>query len=110
MEDLGIQFPLTPITEKTFKRQGWEKCIEEEHGEDGEVTKFVYWILPLPKDNPDRDCAQLISTANDEWKDYDNLSKGEYCVEMMGFFGLGLCWNEQELEILYKSLTHSDIE
>ena len=110
MKDLEIEFPTTPITEKTFKRQGWEKCIEEEHGEDGEVTKFVYWTLPLPKDNPENDCAQFISSANDEWKEYPNLKKGEYCVELMGFFGLGLCWNEQELEILYKSLTHLDIE
>ena len=30
MIDLGIDFPPIPITEKTFIRQGWEKCTEEE--------------------------------------------------------------------------------
>ena len=30
MKDLEIEFPVTPITEKTFIRQGWEKCTEEE--------------------------------------------------------------------------------
>jgi hypothetical protein len=110
MKDLGIEFPLTPITEKTFKRQGWEMCKESEDSEDGETTTFTYWLLPLPKDNPENDCAQLVSSANDEWNEYPNLKKGEYCVELLGFFGLGVCWNEEELEILYKSLTHLDIE
>ena len=110
MKDLEIEFHVTPITEKTFIRQGWERCIEEEVDEDGEVVKFIYWILPLPKDNPEKDCAQLVSSADDEWNEYPNLIKGEYCVELLGFFGLGLCWTEEELEILYKSLTHLDIE
>jgi hypothetical protein len=110
MKDLEIEFPVTPITKKTFIRQGWEKCIEEEVDEEGEVTKFFYWVLPIPKDNPDDDCAQIISSANDEWEEYPNLKKGEYCVELLGFFGLGLCWTEEEIEILYKSLTHLDIE
>ena len=110
MKDLEIEFPVTPITEKTFIRQGWEKCTEEEVDDEGEVTKFSYWVLPIPKDNPDDDCAQIISSANDEWEEYPNLKKGEYCVELLGFFGLGLCWTEEEIEILYKSLTHLDIE
>ncbi len=109
MIDLEIEFPPTPITEKTFIRQKWEKCVEEEEV-DGEVIKFTYWVLPLPKDNPENDCAQLVSSADDEWNEYPNLKKGEYCVELLGFFGLGLCWTEEELEILYKSLTHLDIE
>jgi len=110
MKDLEIEFPTTPITEKTFIRQKWEKCIEEEVDEEGEVETFSYWVLPLPKDNPESDCVQLVSSADDEWKEYPNLKKGEYCVELLGFFGLGLCWTEEELEILYKSLTHLDIE
>ena len=110
MLDLGIEVPPIPITEKTFIRQKWEKCIEEEETEDGEIIKFTYWVLPLPKDNPENDCAQLVSSADDEWEEYPNLKKGEYCVELLGFFGLGLCWTEEELEILYKSLTHMDIE
>ena len=39
MKNLEIEFPTTPITEKTFKRQGWEKSIEEEHGEDQDEEK-----------------------------------------------------------------------
>ena len=74
MKDLEIEFPVTPITKKTFIRQGWEKCIEEEVDEEGEVTKFFYWVLPIPKDNPDDDCAQIISSANDEWEEYPNFN------------------------------------
>jgi hypothetical protein len=110
MIDLGITFPPIPITKKTFIRQGWEENIEEEVDENGETIKFTYWVLPLPKDNPETECAQLVSSADDEWNEYPNLKKGEYCVELLGFFGLGLCWTEEELEILYKSLTQLDIE
>jgi len=110
MIDLEIPFPPIPITKKTFIRQGWEENIEEEVDEEGETIKFTYWILPLPKDNPETDCAQLVSSADDEWNEYPNLKKGEYCVELLGFFGLGFCEYEQEIEILYKALTHLDIE
>ena len=48
MIDLGIEFPATPITKKTFLRQGWEENIEEEVDENGEPIKFTYWVLPLP--------------------------------------------------------------
>ena len=52
----------------------------------------------------------LISSANDEWEDLDNLSKGEYVIELQDSFGLGLCWTEEEIEILYKALTTLNIE
>jgi hypothetical protein len=110
MKNLEIEFPFTPITEKTFLRQKWERVIEEEETEDGENVKFTYWTLPLPKDNPESDCACFVSSADDEWDEYPNLVKGEYVVELLGFFGLGVCWTEQEIEILYKALTHGDIE
>jgi len=106
-----LEFPVTPITEKTFERQGWEKHIERDE-KSGE--SYYYWILyytlPIPKDNPEEDCVQLISSANDEWDDFDNLKKGEFVVEIDGSFGLGLCWTEEDIEILYKALTTSDIE
>ena len=106
-----LEFPMTPITEDTFERQGWEKHEGEDVDEkNGETVKFYYYTLPLPKDNPEEDCVQLISSANDEWDDYDNLKKGEFVVEIDGSFGLGLCWTEEEIEILYKALTTSDIE
>jgi len=103
-----IEFPFLPITEKTFERQGWQKVTEkDESSEDGE--SFTYYILPLPKDNPDENCPVLISSANDEWKELD-IEKGEYFVEIADFFGLGVCSTEEELEILYRSLTKQEIE
>ena len=63
-----IEFPVTPITEETFERQGWEK-----YEDDFDGNKFHYFVLPLPKDNPENDCMCLISSANDEWEDLDNI-------------------------------------
>ena len=96
------EFPVIPITEKTFERQSWEKHIDM----DGESnTEYYYYMLPLPKDNPDERAPCLISTTNDEYQDFPELKKGEYYVEMDGAFGLGLCRYEEEIDILYKSLT-----
>jgi len=100
-----MDFPYTPITEETFERQGWIRVDDVE--EDGD--KFYYWILPLPKDNPDDKCPCLISTADDEWEDY-NIKKGEYIIEIDGLLGLGGCTNEEELEILYRALTRTELE
>lgn len=103
-----VEFPFIPITEKTFKRQGWERVTETEE-DSQEPETFSYYILPLPKDNPDENCPVLISSADDEWKELD-IEKGEYFVEIADFFGLGLCSTEEELEILYRSLTKQEIE
>lgn len=103
-----IEFPFIQITEKTFERQGWEKVTEiDEESEEPET--YTYYVLPLPKDNPDENCPVLISSADDEWKDL-GIKKGEYFVEVADFFGLGLCTTEEELEILYRSLTKQEIE
>lgn len=101
------EFPVIPITEKTFERQGWEKHIDL----DGETNlEYYYYMLPLPKDNPDENAPVFISSTNDEWEDFDNLKKGEYIVEVDGLNGLGLCWTEEELEVLYRALTSHNIE
>jgi len=106
-----FEFPVTPITEKTFERQKWERHEEEEIDEiNGEIIKYYFYTLPIPKDNPESDCIQLISCANDEWNSFENLKKGEYVVQIDKSFGLGLCWTEEDLEILYKSLTTNDLE
>ena len=103
-----IEFPFIQITEKTFERQGWEKVTEiDEESEEPET--YTYYVLPLPKDNPDENCPVLISSADDEWKDL-GIKKGEYFVEVADFFGLGLCTTEEELEILYRSLTKVEID
>ena len=104
-----IEWPLTPITEETFERQDWERYDEVEITKDGKKDKYYYFMLPLPKDNPDENCPVLISSADDEWKELD-IKKGEYFVEIADFFGLGLCSTEEELEILYRSLTKQEIE
>jgi hypothetical protein len=100
-----IDFPYTPITEETFERQGWLRF--EDNEDDGDT--FHYWILPLPKDNPDDKCPVLISSADDEYSDL-GLEKGQYMVEIDGMLGLGMCRNEEEIELLYRALTRSELE
>jgi len=110
MNEEFIEFPFLPITEKTFERQGWEKIIENDgEDEDSEPITFYYWILHLPKDNPDENCPVLISTTNDSYKEL-GLKKGEYLVEIENFYSLGQCNTEEELQILYRALTGSPIE
>jgi hypothetical protein len=104
-----IEFPFIPITKETFERQGWEKVEEKEISSGGEELFYHYYILPLPKDNPDDNCPVLLSSANDEWEEL-KIKKGEFFVEVADFFGLGLCTTEEELEILYRSLTKEEIE
>lgn len=107
---MEFDFPYTPITEETFERQGWEMIVENEVNiETGELEEFYYFILPLPKDNPDEHGPVLMSSANDDWETL-GIKNGEYMVEIDGTNGLGLCTNEEELEILYRALTRTQIE
>jgi len=101
-------WPLTPITEETFERQGWKMVVEKDEQGD-EVEEYYYWYLPLPKDNPDENVPVLISCANDDYSDL-GIKKGEYFVEIEDMFGLGICTSEEELEILYRALTKQEIE
>lgn len=111
MEKQFIEFPTTPITDATFERQGWEMIVEREEPdeEDEKGDEYYYWVLPLPKDNPDENCFELISSANDEAVEI-GLEPGCYAVEIANMNGLGLCLCEEELEILYRSLTKSEID
>jgi len=103
-------WPLTPITDETFERQGWEMMVDkEEEGDYNESQEYYYWVLPLPKDNPDDKAPTLISSYNDDYTDL-NIKKGEYFVEIQDMFGLGICTSEEELEILYRGLTKTEIE
>ena len=105
-----IEFPLLPITKETFERQGWEEYTENEgYDEEGNSIKYTYYILPLPKDNPEEKAPILISSADDEWEEL-GIKKGEFYVEIANFYGLGLCTTEEELEILYRTLTKQDLE
>jgi hypothetical protein len=110
-----IEFPETPITEKTFIKQGWLRVDETEEDEDSdgegeEVSEysFYYFVLPLPKDNPDSECKMLISNCNDEYKEI-GIPKGQYYIELENAHGLGFCQSEEEIEILYRALTGREI-
>jgi len=105
---IEVDFPYTPITEETFERQGWEMAVEKEDA-GGELEEYYYFYLPLPKDNPDEHATVLLSCANDDYKTL-GINKGEYYIEIDGTNGLGLCTNEEELEILYRALTRREIE
>ena len=96
-------FEGTPITEETFQKQGWEKVEETEDGEP-----FHYYILPLPKDNPDKNAPCLISSANDDWE-YLGLPKGTFRVEIFDLNGLGYCEFEEDIEDLYAILCKEDL-
>lgn len=105
-----IEFPFIPITKNTFERQGWEKNTETDgEDEEGNPLTFTYYTLPLPKDNPDERAPCLISCADDEQEEL-GLEKDEFVVEIHELNGLGLCKTEEELAILYRSLTNEDIE
>lgn len=98
-----IEIDETPITETTFKAQGWEKKTETMDDEE-----YTYWILPLPKDNPDEDAVYLISSADDEWDELA-LPKGQFVVELFNLNGLGYSESEEQIEILYRALTAKDV-
>ena len=138
MRTKEVKFPLTPITEETFERQGWRKCdvnepLFEELGEgldeffdemeDDEIEEpkepmekpeaiAWYYTLAIPKDRNDPYCPRLVSNATDEsglLKEM-GLPEGTFFVELMDWDGLGYCQSEEDIEILYKALTGKDLE
>lgn len=98
-----INDTITPITDETFKKQGWEK-FDVGTDEDG----IFYWSIPLPKDNPDASAPCLISTVNDDWQ-YLEIPEGTYTVSLYNMNGLGHCIYEEDIEDLYSVLTKEDI-
>jgi hypothetical protein len=130
MRSKEFKLPTTPITEKTFIRQGWEKHSVgeryiEDDGFDDEIEEFendeeeiedddaYYWTLPLPKDRKDDPYAVVLaSNATDELSIVREfgLQEGTFVIEIFDSDGLGLCTNEEELEVLYRALTGEEIE
>jgi len=114
MRKKEIKLPLTPITEKTFERQGWTKhnigdAIMDDDTNDSDA---YYFSISLPKERDDEYAPQLVSNATDELgilKDI-GLKPGQFFVEMADTDGLGFCSSEEELQILYSALTGEDIE
>ena len=134
MRTKEVKFPLTPITEETFIRQGWRKCdvnepLFEEFGEDddffdetesdeieepSDASEAIAWYytLAIPKDRTDPYCPRLVSNATDEsglLKEME-LPEGTFFVELMDWDGLGYCQSEEDIEILYKALTGTNLE
>jgi hypothetical protein len=136
MRSKEVKFPLTPITEETFIRQGWRKCdvnepLFEEFGEESDDDFFDeiegdeiqetsdsseaiawYYTLSIPKDRTDPYCPRLVSNATDEsglLKEME-LPEGTFFVELMDWDGLGYCQSEEDIEILYKALTGTNLE
>ena len=131
MRTKEVKFPLTPITEETFIRQGWRKCdvnepLFDEFGEDldemedEEIEEPIekpeaiawYYTLAIPKDRTDPYCPRLVSNATDEsglLKEME-LPEGTFFVELMDWDGLGYCQSEEAIEILYKALTGTNLE
>lgn len=82
--------------------------MEPKYPNQGEwEDEYYFWVLKLPRDWPDDNCLTLISTTNDHH--IPGFNKGEYIAELYGEHGLGTCQSEEQLEILYKSLTGESI-
>ena len=56
-------WPLNPITDETFERQGWEMNVERDEGEE-----YYFYTLPLQKIIQPKSPV-LISSCNDDYKD-----------------------------------------
>ena len=97
-----VQFPQTPITEETFKKR-----LEKEYDSDNEMEEIYQYTLNLPKQSRDPYGLQLISTTNVD--KIRGIEKGCYVVQLLDCNGLGQCTTEEEIEVLYKTLTRKSI-
>jgi hypothetical protein len=118
---------LTPITEETFKRQGWvkhsvedmemfdepqyKKDDEDEDDDDSDDTPY-FFTLPIPKNRIDKYAPMFVSNVSSDLEELKSmgLKPGQYFIEILDMDGLGFSASEEELEILYKSLTGNYIE
>jgi hypothetical protein len=118
MPRISKKLPLTPLTDETFRRQGWKKYKfdfgEDSHEETNEVSDNdeYYYLLPIPKTNTDPYGLYLISTTNRDYEYIKDLGlfPGTFAVHIMDTDAIGLCGSEEELEVLYRALTHEEIE
>jgi hypothetical protein len=114
MKTKEIKLNMTPITNKTFERQGWAKISvgdgESMEGEDGHED--YYFTLPLPKHRDDEFSPMFVSNSTDEGlliKEI-GLKPGQFFIEIMDMDGLGFCASEEELDVLYSALTEENLE
>ena len=120
-----VRLQATPLTDETFKRQGWSKHITNDYNgvadfvenrEDveagDELDKPYFWTLPIPKGRNDKYAPRFVTNSSDDTTELVNmgLNPGQYFIEILDFDGLGFCTTEEELEILYRALTGKYIE
>ena len=120
-----IRLQATPLTDETFKRQGWSKHLSNDYNgtgdfienredleENEELDKPYFWTLPLPKERNEKYAPRFVTNSSDDDMELVNmgLKPGQYFIEILDFDGLGFCTTEEELEILYRSLTGKYIE
>jgi hypothetical protein len=114
MKTKEVKLNMTPITEKTFERQGWTKVSvgDGESSEGDGAYDDYYFTLPLPKYRDDEFSPMFVSNSTDEGlliKEI-GLKPGQFFIEMIDMDGLGFCASEEELDVLYSALTGEDIE
>jgi hypothetical protein len=97
-----VEIELTPITDESLQKLGFEQVMEEDMG------GFYNYVLRLPKDSLDPNCMCLISSYNNEWKEI-GLPEGEFIVELFDSGGLGFCTSVEEIDMLYYVLTKISI-
>ena len=115
MKTKEIKLNMTPITEDTFKRQGWNKISvgDDEAMEDTDTDSGDYYFsIALPKDRDDEFAPMFVSNSTNEGNLIKEigLKPGQFFIEIMDMDGLGFCASEEELDVLYSALTGEDIE
>ena len=115
MKTKEIKLNMTPITEDTFKRQGWNKISvgDDEAMEDTDADSGDYYFsIALPKDRDDEFAPMFVSNSTNEGNLIKEigLKPGQFFIEIMDMDGLGFCASEEELDVLYGALTGEDIE
>ena len=115
MKTKEIKLNMTPITEDTFKRQGWNKISvgDDEAMEDTDTDSGDYYFsIALPKDRDDEFAPMFVSNSTNEGNLIKEigLKPGQFFIEIMDMDGLGFCASEEELDVLYGALTGEDIE
>lgn len=107
----NYKLPLTPLTEETFIRQKWDKNYMVDDP-DGETSDEYYYSMTIPRNSEDEYPLYLISNTNKNYEEIKEIGVLPDCyfVALADFYGLGICKTEEELEVLYKSLTGEDIE
>ena len=106
------ELKLTPITEETFERQGWQRHDISDMIGVSDESEHYFFTLALPKERKDMYAPCLVSNSTDQ-KDLlkeIGLKPNQFFVEIMEMDGLGFCASEEELEVLYNVLTGNYIE